>query len=339
MTAAQATAWTGVYLRGIESLLLHASRWQHFDIETSHSVFLQTVLNVIRLKVYPSLRYLAVWHAGHSSNLPLTVELPECPALAELALLRMPPSFSKFTPMRHLKELYLGCCALSISQLQQLSLAAPKLTELTMDEVTDSGSPDGAENTVLFPHLKTLTFLLMDFEDFFAWIDAPLLDTLTCDQAPLWADAPVVNASAPQLPALRTLRLPRCIVQPGYDGELFRRAPNIVDLDLGGCADAFGAVLGALVWSHDRLLPRLETITLTEPDADHHDVLLRLLERRHREERPLKEIRFGRDLYQMRLWKDHQLERLVKVTCIADEDDTREVEPETDGPSNGVAYW
>ena len=339
MTAAQATSWTGVYLRSIEALLLHASRWQHFDIETSHSVFLQTVLNVIRLKTYPSLQYLAVWHAGHSSNLPLTVELPECPALTELALLRMPATFSKFTPMRHLKELYLGCCALSILQLRQLSLATPKLTELTMDEVTDSGCPEAAENTVLFPRLKTLTFLLMDFDDFFAWFDAPLLDTLTCDQAPLWADAPVVNANAPQLPALRTVRLPRCVVQPGYDGELFRRAPNVVHLDLSGCADAFGAVLGALVWSHGLLLPRLETITLTDPDPDHYDVLLRLLERRRREVLPLKEIKFGKALYALPLWEQHQIDRHVKVTCLAEEDDTEDEEPEADGPAGGVAYW
>ncbi|GJE86547.1 hypothetical protein PsYK624_026270 [Phanerochaete sordida] len=339
MTAAQSAPWTASYLQGLTNLMQHASRWQHFDIETSHSVFLQTVLEVMGGNYFPALEYLAVWHAGHAQNISSRSSLLSCcPRLTELALLRLDAPFSIFTPLRHLSELYLGCRSFTSWQLSQLAKALPELVELTLDQVTEAWSPNGVEHTAVFPSLKTLFFQLTDWEDIFYWMEAPMLETMSCDQGPLWAEPPQRANLSRVFPRLRELRLPRSSPQPDGDGHLFRTMPNLRYLDLGKCHGAFYCVLSCLTRDED-LLPHLEILTLTEGAEEPHGILLQFLDGRRRAERPLKEVRLGRELHALPLWDICGMRRMVKVTCLMEEEDlVSPVEP-VEGQTSGVAYW
>lgn len=343
-TTAHSTSWVRAYLHSLTNLLQHSSRWQHFDIETSHSVFLQTVLEVIGRTSFPSLRYLALWHTGHMNNLPSVVTLPDCPDLTELAVLRISMSFPPSTPLRHLKELYLGCGTFSDRDLLQLSLAAPGLVELTMDEVQCAQSTNGFVHTATFPHLKTLTFLITDWEDLFDWFNAPALETLICDQSPIWSDissAIVVNPHR-TFPALRELRLLRVVCQSWpNDGHLFRKTPNLDHLDLTGGTSTYCGVIDGLVSLEDTedLLPKLEILTLTEVHHEYHDILMQFLRRRVHCERPLKELRLGRSLYASPEWQVWGLDKLVKVTRLTEEEEVVSPGVQAKERTAGVAYW
>ncbi|GJE86548.1 F-box protein [Phanerochaete sordida] len=345
--ASPVTLWSLRYLQSLVVLLRHSSRWWHFELETSNISFLEAALETIGRTGLPTLRTLTIRHAGNAIDLPSPVTLPETPWLTKLSTYRIHGSIPPPSCIYHLRQLHLGHCIIFGYELLQLSRTAPNLRELTMEAVEAAvDAEESSLHAITFPVLQTLTFIAVaEWEDLLDRLDAPALETLVCSQCPIWADAASVVALSPQrtFPALRTLCLRHCACEWwGNDGHFFRKTPRVEHLDLTGCTTTYLGVVDGLATldAAAELLPALRTLTVTDIKDKSFEILVQFLVQRERFGRRIEEVRFGKALYVLPEWRICLVDRLVKVTCLTEEEEEAVIPSEiSEERTDGVAYW
>lgn len=278
-------------------LLRYRPRWDSCIFLCKDSELLRIFLKHTRNVELPMLSNLELYNQDYGEDFDGDqLELPVCQQLSSLLLSAVNIQFHSNT-LRNVQSMFLSYNTLSGEVLHALSAAAPNLAELHLNEC---GEKLVRMPLTEFPCLKYLDIRLTDWEDLFAAVRAPALETLLLEATPFWPDTPNIAKQYPNavFPSLRRLRLCGVIAQRhGHNGYFFRRVPNLTTLELIDCSGPFGIIDSiSPTGSRAEGLPFLETLTFTmdrSADEEDLDLLLKFVERRVRRPSPLREVKLS----------------------------------------------
>lgn len=233
-----------------------------------------------------------------------------------------------FSPLPNLRTLYIMTrYDITCEQLAQLSAAAPRLNDLTIG--FDSPISDGT--VISFPNLQTIRFAGVDWDELFGVMDAPQLRSFISFAGPFWTQYSVDIGG--QNPPRTYPHMTHMLLHSGMADSreaahyprgfgLFRQAPNLTCLEIIGC----GAMSQVLKWLRDTtanqddiLLPKLETVSLTDVNDSDLSTVVEFVQRRSHFQPPLRELKLGAETIEA-MGSDvvQMLSQLVKVSTVSD---------------------
>ncbi|KAI0826280.1 hypothetical protein BC629DRAFT_67681 [Irpex lacteus] len=210
------------------------------------------------------------------------------PALTSVGAFNIPISISN-PVFRNLEKLILHERDLDLDYLAMISYAAPRLTTLTLRDIVFESSdepetPGDDDRTVLLPSLRQLTMARSNIDDVLPALKTPLLEMLWLH----WPPPPIyIRGYGPiQSCTFTDLRCNGC----NYTHVLHLLSPSVTTLDF--TSNPPQDFLRALLPTGDGfLLPRLQTLSISNLDETAIDLLLIVIRARFEGNAPLSTVR------------------------------------------------